>query len=174
MSRSCRIIAAVALCFLAGCDLASAQTPGQPWPALTPEQKRAPCVELITAEEIRSLKRRDVLVQVIEDRAGASTCGWADGPQDTMAGFVVIRHTAEWFKYQDLPGPKESFDVKREGYDAVVGTEPIAGLGLEACITKHEQLPTVLMRRAADVLFVSCSNCSRDQTIAIARLAATP
>jgi hypothetical protein len=64
--------------------------------------------------------------------------------------------------------------VKREGYDAVVGTVPIAGLGLEACITKHEQLSTVLVRRAADVLYVSCSNCSRDQTIAIARLAAAP
>jgi hypothetical protein len=174
MSPSCRVIALVALCFLATRDRTVAQTPGQPWPALTAAQKNLPCVELITAEEIRSLKRRDVLVQASEDLAGSSSCGWAEGAQDTMVGFIVIRQTAAWFKYEDLPGPKESFDLKRHGYDAVVGTEPIAGLGIEARVTKHERLPTVLVRRAADVLYVSCSNCSRDQTIAIARLAATP
>ena len=140
---------------------------------LTAEQRRAPCAELMTSERIRSLGRQDVLTQVSADSPGSSICGWED-PKRAGSGFIVTRQTAEWFKYEDTSGPKESFDVRRKAYDTVVGTDSVPGIGLEARITRHKQLPTVLIRRAADVLLVMCTDCTRDQTIAIAKLAAAP
>jgi hypothetical protein len=140
---------------------------------LTAQEQRAPCAELITNEEIRSLRRRDVLAQVSGDSPGSSICGWED-PKGAGAGFIVARQTAAWFKYEDTSGPKESFDIRRKAYDSVVGTDPVPGIGLEARITRHKELPTVLIRRAADVLLVTCADCNRDQTIALAKLAAAP
>jgi hypothetical protein len=151
-------------------SIAALRTQSTPQP-LTADERRAPCAQLITSEEIRSLGRQDVLVQVSADAPGSSICGWED-PKRAGSGFVVTRQTAEWFKYEDTSGPKESFDARRKAYDAVVGTDPVPGLGLEARITRHEQLPTVLVRRAADVLLVMCADCNRDRLIALAKLAA--
>jgi hypothetical protein len=139
--------------------------------SLTPAQLKAPCVELITADELKTLGRKDVLTQVSQDRDGSSICGWQTSE---ASGFIVTRQTAEWFKYEQVAGPKESFDLKRQAYDSVVGTDPVPGLGLEARMTRHEQVPTVLVRRARDVIYVMCTDCSREQTIALAKLAATP
>ena len=167
------VVLSVALAVVAG-HTGSAQTPGSSWPALTPPRRGAPCAGLMTDVEIRSLGRRDVLVVVSHDRPGSSICGWADGPLDTPAGFTVTLQTAEWFASERVAGPKESFDLKRQGYDTVVGTEAVDGLGLEARVTKHQHLPTVMVRRATDVVYVSRNDCTRDRTIAIARVAAAP
>jgi hypothetical protein len=138
-------------------------------PALTPAQLRAPCVALVTPEEVRSLGRKDVLTQV-SDEHGSSICGW----EGDRTAFVVSRQGPEWFKYEQVSGPKESFDLKRHGYDSAIGTDPVNGLGLEARITRHPTGKVVLVRRAADVVYVLCAECTRDQTIALARLAAAP
>ena len=131
------------------------------------------CVELITVEEVLSLGRKDVLVKVDNERTGSSICVW-EGPQKSGAGFLVTRQTAAWFKYENASGPKASFDRKRQAYDSVVGTDPLPGLGIEARITRHERVPTVFARRAADVVYLMCGDCSRDQTITLAKLAVTP
>ncbi len=167
------VVLSVALAVVAG-HTGSAQTPGPPWPALTPAQRAAPCGGLMTDDEIRSLGRKDVLVTVSHDQPGSSICGWAAGPQNSPAGFTVTLQTAEWFASERVAGPGESFDLKRHGYDAVVGTEAVAGLGLEGRVTKHQHLPMVMVRRATDVVYVNCNDCTRDRTIAIARLAAAP
>jgi len=140
-------------------------------PKLTPADLKAPCVELITADELKTLGRKDVLTQVHHEHEGSSICGWQ---ASETSGFIVTRQTAEWFKYEQTSGSKESYEARRQAYDAVVGTDPVPDLGLEARITRHKQLPTVLVRRAADVIMVTCTDCSREQTIAIAKLAAKP
>jgi hypothetical protein len=170
--RSAAIAAVVWIGSVAWSDGGRTEPPGQASPpALSPAQRRAPCVELTTVEEIRSLGRKDVLVKVDNELAGSSICVW-EGPPG--ASFIVSRQTAEWFKYEQASGPKASFDRKRQGYDSVVGTDPVTGLGIEARITRHERVPTVLVRRATDVVYVMCTDCSRDQTIALAKLAAAP
>jgi hypothetical protein len=147
--------------------VSTVQTP----PKLTPADLKAPCVELITADELKTVGRKDVLTQVHHEHEGSSVCGWQTSE---TSGFIVTRQTAEWFKYEQTSGPKESFEARRQAYDAVVGTDPVPDVGLEARITRHKQLPTVLVRRAADVIMVMCPGCSPEQTIAIAKLAAKP
>ncbi|HJR58627.1 MAG TPA: hypothetical protein VJ813_04495 [Vicinamibacterales bacterium] len=142
------------------------QSPQSPAP-LSAAQLRAPCVPLVTVEEVRSLGRKEILTQVSHDHPGSSLCGW-EGPGGST--FVVTLQNAKWFEYAGSAGAKESFDERRKAYDEVVGTDPVTGLGLEARITRHERLPVVMVRRAADVVYVMC-DCSREQTIAIATLA---
>ena len=166
------VVLSVALAVVAG-HTGSAQTPGSSWPALTPPRRGAPCAGLMTDVEIRP--RPEGRARRGESRpARIVICGWADGPLDTPAGFTVTLQTAEWFASERVAGPKESFDLKRQGYDTVVGNEAVDGLGLEARVTKHQHLPTVMVRRATDVVYVSRNDCTRDRTIAIARVAAAP
>ena len=138
----------------------------QALPPLSAQDLRAPCVGLVTVEEVRSLGRKEVLTRVSHDQPGMSLCGW--GPEG--GSFVITLQTAEWFKFESSAGPRESFDLRRHGYDATVGTDPVSGIGLEARITRHERLPVLLVRREKDVISVMC-DCSREQTIAIAKLA---
>jgi hypothetical protein len=161
--------ATVLLRAIASPDSVAAQTP-----TLTAEQRRAPCAALVTAEEIRALGRKDVLVQVTQDRAGSSICGWQTSPPNGEAGFIVTLQTAAWFAYEQVANAKESYDLKRHGYDSAVGTDPVPGLGLEARMTRHPQLAVVLVRRANDVIYVTCTDCSKAQSIALAKAAATP
>ena len=140
-------------------------------PKLEGANHTAPCAQLVTADALASIGRSDVLTQVSQDHAGSSVCGWQ---ASATSGFVVTRQTSEWFKYENTGGPKASFDLKRKSYDDVVGTDAVDGLGLEARITKHPQMPTVMVRRTNDVIYVMCTDCSREQTIAIAKLAARP
>jgi hypothetical protein len=144
---------------------------GQAPAPLTPAQLKAPCVELITPAEVRELGRKDVLTRVSHDTPGSSLCSWEAPPDQT---FVIGRQTAEWFKYEQVSGPKESFDLNRHGYDATVGTDPVPNLGIEARVTRHKEMPTVMVRRAADVVYVWCAGCTREQAIAVARKAITP
>jgi hypothetical protein len=131
----------------------------------------ARCDELISPSELQSVKRNDTLSRV-DDSRGSSICMW-EGPGGD-GGFILTLQTADWFKFEEASGPKDSFDRKRKGYDAVAGTEPIPGVGLEARITKHEHAPTVMVRRNADIFYLMCTDCSRDQSIALAKLAASP
>jgi hypothetical protein len=51
-----------------------AEPPGQSSPALSPAQ--APCVELVTVQEVQSLGRKDVLIKVDDEQPGSSICVW--------------------------------------------------------------------------------------------------
>ena len=151
--------------------LAIAFTPQTSPKPLSPQELKAPCVELLTTGELQSLGRKDVLTRASAERPGTSLCEWTDAKGNPI---VVGRQTAELFKRMSVSGPKEHFDEEKVALDKVVGTDPVRGVGLEALITRHDVLPRVLIRREADVLSVYCGGCSRDQLIAVAKLAAAP
>lgn len=132
----------------------------------------ARCDALITPEELKSLGRDNTLIKADESR-GSSICMW-EGAAENSGGFILTLQTAEWFKFEQASGARESFDRRRQGYDAAVGTEAIPNLGLEARITRHERAPTVMIRRSDDNVYLMCTDCSRDQSIALAKLAAAP
>ena len=160
-------IAAAAFAFTAAMAIGhGAAAQSQP---LSAAQLRAPCASLLTAAELRSLGRNDVLTRV-DDEHGSSTCGWQDGEHK---GVVVIRQGAEWFKYEQSSGAKASFGDRRKTYESK--SDRVAGVGLDAFITRDPVGKSLWVRRASDVLLVVCVDCTTaDQTIAIGRLAATP
>ena len=161
------LIVAAAFVFTASIEIghgAAAQSP-----PLSAAQLRVPCASLLTAAELRSLGRNDVLTRV-DDEHGSSTCGWQDGEHK---GVVVIRQGAEWFKYEHSSGAKASFDDRRKTYASQ--SDRVTSVGLDAFITRDPVGRSLWVRRAADVLLVVCVDCTTaDQTIAIGKLAATP
>jgi hypothetical protein len=130
------------------------------------------CDELMTADEVRALGRSDTLTKV-EDNRGSSICLW-EGPAEKGGSFILTLQTADWFDFEQASGPQDSFDRKRKAYDDVIGTDPVPDLGLEARLTRHNPAPTLMVRRRSDVVYLMCTDCSRDQAIAIGRVAAAP
>jgi hypothetical protein len=139
--------------------------------ALTPEQRRLPCVRLLTAADFTALGRKDVLVEVLNPRPGFSSCTWRATSDESGVALAVA--TAQEFADNKMADAAAYFAFERQLHDGIGGTEPLSGLGLEAFAARP--VPIVVVRRTDDVLKLSCLDpaCTRDAVLALLRRVVT-
>jgi hypothetical protein len=139
---------------------------------LTPESRTWPCVQALTAAEVRSLRRTEVLVDAQHIRPGFSWCEWRSST-DKQTGFVVWVTAGQEFAERRVANAAALMAAERKGLQAAFRPEPVTGLGDEAIVTLVAPTQVlVLVRRGTQVLTVNCFDCSREDALGLARLAA--
>jgi hypothetical protein len=149
------------------------RAPAAPATALTlsPEQQRAPCVRVLPPTDVKAEGRKELLVEVLHPRPAFSACTWRT-TVDEQSGFSLTVVTEPEFMNNDIAGPAAYFAAERKLLGGDV--QPITGVGVEAVIAESKYTPPVLLiRRATDVLRLSCYDwtCSRDVALALMRRA---
>ena len=133
-------------------------------------QQNLPCVRALTSADLRSLKRTDVLVEIMHPRPGYSACEW----RTTTAGengFSVAVATREEFADARMANAAAYFAAERKTMESFGPSwTPLSGVGAEAVVAIGSG-PAIMARTASEVITIKCFDCSRDQIVAMTRVA---
>ena len=139
---------------------------------LDASMRKTPCVGLLTPDEVRSLKRPEVLVDVFDQRPGFSWCEWRS-TTSKQTGFMFTVMSREQFAEHKTATAAGYLAAERTALAATFQPEPLAGVGDEAiAVMLVPTQPFIMVRRGEQVLTINCVGCSREQAVALARLAA--
>lgn len=162
---------------------ALAKLQGQP---VKPSEPLPPLPDVVVRREgqplecERLLPRREVvavlgdayrLTDANDPRSGFSFCDWKRPTDDHPLSLRV--HGGPEFALASVTGPAGFFalEVKLSPCQSQPG-EPLKGIGEQAVLcSSGGQYFNVIIRRAADVLVLSCFTCTREQMIALGRSA---
>jgi hypothetical protein len=137
--------------------------------SIAPAQRNLPCVRAVTADDVQSLGRSEVLVEIQNPRIGYSACEWRSSTADN-SGFKVTVITREEFADARAANASAYLAAERKSGFAAPKPETLTGVGDEA-FWFPGPAPMLMARKAEDVLQVFCWECSSAQIIAIAKLA---
>jgi hypothetical protein len=111
------------------------------------------------------------LVEANDPRPGFSFCEWKRPTDDYT--FALRVHAEPEFAGANVKGPEGFFalEVSLSPCQQTPG-QPLKGIGQQAVLcSSGRQFLDVIVRRAKDVLALSCFTCTREQIIALARAA---
>ena len=120
------------------------------------------------AEVVGTLGDRYRLVEANDPRPGFSFCDWKQPTDDNP--FSLRVYAEPEFTSEKVKGPQGFFalEVSLSPCQHSPG-EPLKGIGEQALLcSSGGSYFTVIVRRAADVLVLSCFTCRREQMIALA------
>ena len=156
--------------------LADAKAHAAPSPALQDvvvrrDGQRLLCEQLLPREKVVAVLGDAYHLTFAGDpRPDFTSCEWKRSATDNPVGFVT-RGPAE-FRDAQLNGPAEYFAAESRMDRCANGPRTsVPGIGLETRICGQASSFTAIIRRAKDVLVLSCPNCTRDQVLALARAA---
>lgn len=146
------------------------------WPAearaLDADARRLPCVQLLTPGEVTSLARPEVLVDAREARPGLTYCEWRS-TTSRQRGFVLTVVGREEVAARGGADAAALFAAERRALAASFQPTLVAGVGDEALVVMLiPTQPMVVARRGDQILTLNCVGCSREDAVALARLAA--
>ena len=128
------------------------------------------CEQLLPREKVvAALGDGYHLTFASDPRPDFTSCEWKRSERDAAVAFMT-RGPAE-FRDAQVNGPAGYFAAESRLQSC--GGQPrggaVSGIGLEARVCGSGRFYTVIIRRAKDVLTLSCPDCTRDQVLVLAR-----
>ena len=94
-------------------------------------QRNLPCVRAVTADDVQSLGRKEVLVEIQNPRSGYSACEWRSSTADN-SGFKVTVITSEEFADARAANAAAYLAAERKSALAAPKPQTLTGVGDEA------------------------------------------